>query len=273
QAKETALAYPAIRLFVERAASARAGFALGSREEVGAVGRICARLDGIPLAIELAAARIRTLTPAQIAERMDDRFRLLTTGARGAMPRHQTLHALIDWSYDQLPEPERVLLRRLSVFAGGWTLEAAEAVCAGRDEGWGMRDESGQEPDRTHPSSLILHQSEVLDLLDSLVDRSLGVAEEQGDGLRYRMLETVREYALERLRDPPEGGSPEEQSVRARHADYYLDLARQACPFVEKLDAAWLDRLELEHDNLRGALTFFAAQKETIDKAVQLGAG
>src|SRR5262249_28335153 len=160
---------------------------------------ICGRLDGIPLALELAAARIRTLTPSQIAERMDDRFRLLTTGARGALPRHQTLHALIDWSYEQLPEPDRVLLRRLAGFAGGWTLEAAEAVCG--DE-WGNGSMGEGEPQPGSPLLPFPHSplpaADTLDLLDSLVDRSLVLAEEQRGGLRYRMLETVREYAWER---------------------------------------------------------------------------
>jgi predicted ATPase len=121
--------YAAVRLFVERASAVHPEFRLASGAEAAAVAQICRRLDGIPLAIELAAARVRVLTPQQIAERLDDRLKLLTRGARGVLPRHQTLRALIDWSYDSLPEEEATLLRRLSVFAGGWTLEAAEAIC------------------------------------------------------------------------------------------------------------------------------------------------
>src|SRR5204863_6632511 len=127
-AVEAVLQFPAAQLFVERAAAVRSGFRLRDREEALAVARICRRLDGIPLALELAAARVTVLDVAQIAARLDDRFRLLAGGSRAAIPRHQTLRALIDWSYDGLPEAEAALLRRLSVFAGGWTLEAAEAV-------------------------------------------------------------------------------------------------------------------------------------------------
>src|SRR5262249_31297118 len=159
-----------------------------------AVCRICGRLDGIPLAIELAAARANVLSVGQIASRLDDRFRLLTGGSRASLARHQTLRALIDWSYDQLTDAERVLLRRLSVFAGGWSLEAADAV--GGDCGTGGGQGNGG--NEGHPTP------EVLDLLGSLVDKSLVLAEQQPDGLRYRMLETVREYARERLTESGE---------------------------------------------------------------------
>src|SRR5262249_41289423 len=143
-----------------------------TRQNAHAVAQICQRLDGIPLALELAAARVKLLTVDQIAERLDDRFRLLTGGSRTALPRHQTLRAAIDWSYDLLAEPERTLLRRLSVFAGGWTLEAAEAVCA---------DEN-------------LAADAVLELLAHLVDKSLVLVEESGEGeVRYRLLETMRQ--------------------------------------------------------------------------------
>src|SRR5439155_8972105 len=138
-----------------------------------AVAQVCYRLDGIPLAIELAAARMKVLAVAQIAARLNDRFRLLTGGSRTALPRHQTLRAAIDWSYDLLSDPERVLLRRLSVFAGGWSLDAAEAVCHGEGiEDW-----------------------EVLDLLTALVEKSLVQYEEQEGTARYRLLETVRQYS------------------------------------------------------------------------------
>jgi predicted ATPase len=145
--------FEAIRLFVARAASS-AGFALRA-SNAAAVVRVCSRLDGIPLAIELAAARLKVLSVDQIAARLDDRFRLLTGGSRTALPRHQTLRATMDWSFDLLSEPERVLLRRLSVFAGSFSLQAVEGVCGDtRDEGWGMRDESG----RTASAPLIVRR-------------------------------------------------------------------------------------------------------------------
>lgn len=163
------------RLFTDRAAAARpdAVATLHDRDQE-AIAEICRRLDGLPLAIELAAARLRMLTPRQIADRLDDRFRLLTSGSRTVLPRQQTLRAVVDWSWDLLDEPERTLLRELSVFAGGWDLEAAEAVCTGP----------------------------VADLVGALVDKSLVVAApcegDGGDGMRYRMLETIHEYATER---------------------------------------------------------------------------
>jgi predicted ATPase/DNA-binding SARP family transcriptional activator len=222
EAVTAAMGFAAVRLFVERAAAVHPGFRLTSGAEA-AVGLICRRLDGIPLAIELAAARARVLTPGQIAARLDDRFRLLTGGARGALPRHQTLRALIDWSYDSLPAAEAGLLRRLSVFAGGWTLEAAEAVASSTD---------------------------VLDLLDSLVDRSLVLVDEVAGGLRYRLLETVRAYAGEKL-----AASGELTAVRKRHRDWYLQLAEQSAAAAHGPEsAAWLTCLEAELDNFRAVL-------------------
>src|SRR5262249_6579570 len=147
-----------------------------------AVERICRRLDGIPLAIELAAARVVALGPEQIATRLSDRFRFLTGGSRTALPRYRTLRALLDWSYDLLDEREQVLLRRLAAFAGGWTLEAAESVCAGEE----------------------LAPDEILDLLSGLVAKSLVWTEDQAGEVRYKLLETLREYAAERLRDAGE---------------------------------------------------------------------
>ena len=174
----------AVRLFVERAAAAQSGFRLDALN-APAVVQVCARLDGLPLAIELAAARVQILTVQQIAQRLDDRFRLLTGGSRTSVPRHQTLSALIGWSYELLSEPERRLLQRLSVFAGGWTLEAAEAICA--DEG------APPEASRAHPS-------EILQLLGQLAGKSLILAEPgPGSTMRYRLLETIRQYARERL--------------------------------------------------------------------------
>jgi non-specific serine/threonine protein kinase len=219
--------YEAVRLFVDRAATAKPGFEL-TQQNAAAVVRVCQRLDGMPLAIELAA-RVSLLRVEQIAARLDDRFGLLTGGSRTALPRHRTLRAAIDWSYDLLPEVERRLLQRLAVFAGGWTLEAAEAVCAG--EG--------------------LEVTSILELLGKLVNKSLVVAEwTVGSETRYRMLETIREYAREQLL-----ASGTEGQLRRRHLDFFLWLAEEAEPMVYgPQDNAWLDRLEVEHDNLRAAL-------------------
>jgi predicted ATPase/class 3 adenylate cyclase len=223
----TLLQYEAVRLFSERAATVFPSFTV-TDDNASALSRVCRRLDGIPLAIELAAARVRMLSVEQIAARLDDCFRILTGGSRTALPRLQTLRALIDWSYDLLSESERLLLRRLSVFAGGWLLEAAEAVCA--DEVAGM---------------------DVLGLLTQLVNKSLVVVDyEQEQDARYRLLETVRQYACEKLAETGEG-----ERVRTRHLAYFLQFAEEASPHLfrtEQLD--WLRRLEMEHDNLRAAL-------------------
>jgi non-specific serine/threonine protein kinase len=218
----------AARLFLARAKAVSPEFAL-TPEAAEATARICRRLDGIPLAIELAAARMSVLTAERIAARLDNRFRLLTGGSRTAPPRHRTLSALIDWSHDLLEERERALLRRLSVFAGGWTLEAAEAVGAG--EG--------------------IEREDTLDALSRLIDQSLVVAEaEEGGEVRYRMLETIRQYALERLREAGEA-----EGARERHMNHFLGFAEAAaegCRGTE--EPRWLERLEAEHDNLRAAL-------------------
>ena len=224
--------YEAVRLFVERAGAVDAGFALTERN-ASAVAQLCHELDGIPLAIELAAARARVLTVEQISEKLKDPLELLTTGSRAAPPRHQTLRATLEWSYELLSEQERELLERLSVFARGWALEAAEAVGAG-------------EP---------VEAGRVLDLLSVLVDKSLVVAEASpvdARALRYRMLEPVRQYALERLSE-----SGEEEGVRRAHAKYFLALAEEAEPRLttgEQLQ--WLNGLENEHSNLRAALSW-----------------
>jgi non-specific serine/threonine protein kinase len=181
----------AVRLFVARACAAVPSFTLTERN-AGAVGHVCRRLDGIPLALELAAARVRALPVEQLAVRLDDRFRLLAGGSRAALPRQQTLRAAVDWSYALLPEAEQVLLRRLAVFAGGWTLEAAEAVCAG----------DGLAPEN------------VLELLVELVNKSLVLAEEAGGERRFRLLETLRQYAWEKLQ-----AAGEEAAVRGRHLE------------------------------------------------------
>jgi len=210
----------AVRLFVDRAVAAQPAFQL-MPSNAPAVTAICHALDGIPLAIELAAARLRTLSVEKVAQRLSDRFRLLTRGDRTKLPRQQTLRACIDWSHDLLGERERTLLRRLAVFAGGWTLDAAEAVGTGGD----------------------IAAADVLELLTGLVEKSL--VESEAAGERYRLLETVRQYAQERLHTSGEG-----DETRSRHVAFYLALAEQAGPMLYTPEqAAWLARLDLERDN------------------------
>ena len=227
------LEYESVRLFTERATQTSPSFRL-TRRNAESVVEICHRLDGIPLALELAAARVRSLSPQEICARLEDRFRLLVVGNRAAAPRHQTLRAVIDWSYGLLSVPERSLLHRLSVFAGGWRLESAESVCAGG---------SGEG---------VLEPCEVLDLLTGLTEKSLVFVEmsDGGETTRYRLQETVRQYARTRLAE-----CGEEESVRGRHRDEFLHLAERANPEMQGPgQTAWLDRLEEEHDNLRTAL-------------------
>ena len=191
----------AVRLFADRAAAVRPGFALDAATRP-VVTEICRRLDGQPLPIELAAARLRTLSPQEIAARLDDRFRLLTTGVRTALPRHQTLRAVVDWSWDLLTDSERAVARRLGAFAGGATLAAAERVCG--PEAW--------------------------EALTSLVDKSLVVAVPQNDGpTRYRMLETIRAYAGEKL-----DAAGERAAAEAAHAAFVLDLVEEAEPHIRR---------------------------------------
>ncbi len=220
--------YEAIALFVERARARLSTFSL-TPQNAGVVAEICRELDGMPLAIELAAVRVPMLSVGQIAERLERPLELLSAGARTAEPRQRTLRGTLSWSHELLSEPERGLFRRLSAFAGGWTLAAAEVVGSGES----------------------IEQEEVLDLLSGLVDKSLVAAgSETRDGLRYRMLEPVRQYARELL---DKGG--EAERVRERHAQYYLALAREAEPNLSGTrQAEWLGRLEREHDNLRAAL-------------------
>ncbi|MGW6843479.1 AfsR/SARP family transcriptional regulator [Streptomyces sp. NPDC054958] len=219
----------AMRLLGDRGAAARAGFTV--EEDPAAAAEICRRLDGMPLAIELAAARLRLLTPRQIADRLDDRFRLLTGGARTVLPRQQTLRAVVDWSWELLDEAERTVLRRLSVFAGGCDLTAAEAVCAdpARD---GAYDPA--------------------DVLGSLVDKSLVVATPGSDGgMRYRLLETVGEYAGERLAET----AGDREATEHRHLVHYRELARTTEPLLRGHgQRAAADRLATEYENLRTAL-------------------
>ena len=225
----------ALRLLADRGAAARPGFTVDADEETAAAcAEICRRLDGLPLAIELAAARLRMLTPRQIADRLDDRFRLLTSGSRTVLPRQQTLRAVVDWSWDLLDAGERDVLGRLSVFAGGCDLAAAEAVCG--------------------PAAL--------DALGSLVDKSLVVAAPSGeaehDGMRYRLLETVAEYAGERL-DENGGRAAAERA----HLTYYRELARTNEPLLRgPRQRAAIARLQLEYENLRTALRHAIAARD-----------
>jgi predicted ATPase/Tfp pilus assembly protein PilF len=251
----------AVELFVQRAAAGEPRFALTERN-APAVAQICRRLDGIPLAIELAAARVKLLTPEQIAARLQDRFRLLTGGSRTTLPRQQTLRGLIDWSYELLSEPERALLRRLSVFAGGFTLEAAERVCADGAEP-GAAKGSSHIPDRP----CAIRPEDVLGLLGSLVDKSLAMTEEGEAERRYRLLETIRQYSAEKLRETGEGDEP-----RRRHRDWFLALAEQAASALTGPEQGqWLERLEREHDNLRAALEECLAGGEA-ELGLRLGA-
>ena len=234
----------AVALFLARAHERRPDFVL-TAQNTRAVAQVCARLDGIPLAIELAAARMGSLSVEGIAARLDDRFRLLAGGARDVLPRQQTLRATLDWSYDLLSEAEQLLLDRLSVFAGGCTLAAATSVCAGD----GVAD------------------WEVLDLLDRLVNKSLVQTEEAGGEVRYGLLETVRQYGQERL-----ATAGQAETVRDRHLANFLALTEEAAPQLVGADqAAWLDQLEAEHDNLRAALSW-AHERGASEAGLRLAA-
>ncbi|GAA4681741.1 AfsR/SARP family transcriptional regulator [Streptomyces youssoufiensis] len=270
---------PAHQLFAERAAAVRPGFDPARDPETAeAVAEICRRLDGLPLAIELAAARLRMLSPRQIADRLDDRFRLLTSGSRTVLPRQQTLRAVVDWSWDLLDERERTVLLRASVFAGGWDLSAAEAVCSDAPPEPPARPESPARPDSARAprsaapapapataSADAIDPADVLDLLGALVDKSLLVvrhtpvaADGTGGDARYRMLETIHEYVSERVAEralaSPRGRA--ERTVTARrHARYFRDLAQTAEPRLRSADQLpWLRRVETELDNVRAAL-------------------
>ncbi|MFA0732356.1 MAG: hypothetical protein RJAPGHWK_002247 [Candidatus Fervidibacter sp.] len=238
--------YESVRLFVDRARLVRPSFSVND-QNASAVAEICHRLDGIPLAIELAAALVRGLTVEQILERLSDRFRLLTAGPRTALPKQQTLRAAIDWSYELLSRAERALFRRLSVFAGGWDLEGAEAVGAGKlPEGGEVRTE------------------EVWELMMRLIDKSLVVVE--GEMGRYQMLETLREYGQERLQ---EAGEAEE--TRKKHLEFFLGLAERAEGELQGTQQReWLERLEKEQDNFRAALSY-GLEREP-EKALKLAA-
>jgi len=236
------MSYPSVRLFVERAQAVDARFALRP-ESVPAAAAICRRLDGIPLAIELAAAQTAAMTPAQIAERLDDRFRLLVSGSRTALPRQRTLQGALEWSFRLLSGEEQALLRRLAVFAGGWSLEAAEAV-------------SG--PDLAGGAARLLVQ---------LVDKGLVSPGLHEDG-RCRLLETVREFVMQQ----PDAAR-ELQETAGRHARYYLELARQAWLAIQGPEqVAWLDRIDADHENFRAALRWLEAQPNGADDRLRMAA-
>ena len=228
---EAMMSYEAVRLFVERARLRLLDFEV-TRENAGAVARVCLKLDGIPLAIELATARMGALAVEQVAQRLEISLDVLKGPSRTAAARQRTLRATLDWSHDLLSESERTLFRRLSVFAGGWTLEAAEAVCSGGG----------------------VEENVVLDLLGALVDKSLVVAgASTGGAVRYRMLEPIRQYASEKLMESEEEGL----QVRRGHATFFLALSEEAQPELEgPQQVSWTERLEKEHDNLRAALSW-----------------
>lgn len=233
--------FEAIHLFTERALLVQPKFEL-TDQNAQAVVQICRRLGGMPLAIELAAARVKIMFVDEIAKRLDDRFALLTAGNRTALPRHQTLRATIDWSFDLLSETERILFRRLSVFAGGFTLIAAEAITARED----------------------IIQSQVVELLGNLINKSLvRVEERSGDAeveTRYGMLETIREYARERL-----GKAAEEDKLRTHHLEFFLQMVEEVGPKLEgPQQKVLLDRLEAEIDNLRAAMDWALENQEMI---------
>lgn len=241
---EEVLASEAARLFIDRARLQRPGFDV-SAKEADALASICRRLDGIALAIELAAPRVRVMSMEELDLRLDDCFGLLTGGSRTALPRHRTLRALIDWSHDLLTEAEKAVLRRASVFAGGWTLEAAESVCIGGS----------------------VRRTEVLDLLSSLTDKNLVRAETRGKETRFGQLETVRHYARDRLRE-----RGEEDAVRARHVEFFLEMAGRlldASQSDSDLQAKLL-RLDREHDNVRSALAWCETGPERAVKGLAL---
>src|SRR2546423_2491944 len=237
--------YESVQLFIERATSVLPAFRL-TQENAQALVQVCHRLDGLPLAIELAAARVKVLSLEQIATRLDHSYRLLAGGSRTALPRQQTLQATIEWSYHLLPEKERILFRRLSVFLGSFALEAAEAVCAGNG----------------------LEQDEVLDLLSHLVDKSLVAVTQRSGEARYRLLETIRQYAQEKLIEFGEAAH-----MRRNHRDWYARLAEQAkAETLEARQGSWFERLEAGHEDPRVALGWSLDQQEA-ETAARIGAG
>ncbi|MET0753766.1 MAG: tetratricopeptide repeat protein [Pyrinomonadaceae bacterium] len=244
--------YAAVALFIARARAVNSGFALTS-ENAQSVAEICRRLDGLPLAIELAAARVKMMSPPMILARLENQLQILTGGARDLPARQQTMRGAIRWSYDLLDEGEQILFEKLSVFSGGFTLEAAEFV--GEDEGRKINNAEG---------------ISVLDGVASLIDKSLLTVREQSNGeMRFQMLEAVGEFARECL----SARGAVEKAVKAKHAEYFLALAERAEPeFLGARQAEWTNRLESEHDNLRDALALFI-RYGAAEKALRLTAG
>jgi len=234
--------YESVQLFVERAAARQPGFQV-TPSNAKAIAEVCRRLDGMPLAIELAATRYPALSVDQIAARLSERFNLLKANSAVTLPRHQTLLAAIDWSYGLLTDPERIFFRRISVFAGGFTLEATERVC-------GFSEVSDQ----------------LLDVLTHLVDKSLVVPQEQAGDARYRLLDTIRDYGRDLLKE-----SPEHEEVHRRHRDFYLNLAEEAeRGFWSSSQQAWIDRMEPEYDNLRAAFEWTNEEDGSTDALLRL---
>ena len=277
--------YDFVRLYVERAQAVSSGFMLTAANGP-LVAQICRRLDGIPLAIELTAARAGILSPRDILTRLDDRFNLLTRGNHHGLPHHQTLRASVEWSYNLLSVNERRMLNRLAVFAGGWSLEAAEQIvdlravgAGGADAALPANDQELKEGARAgsawndairsgRKAAPAIQNPDTLDLLSSLVDKSLVVAVPSESAIRYHLLETIREYAVERL-----CGSGDWQTVHKRHYAYFLDL------MTKLKKQLWSDRnreatrqLELEHDNLRAALRWSLEELEIPSQALLLSA-
>ncbi len=237
----------AVRLFVDRARSVQPGFRL-TEANADAVAQICRRLDGIPLAVELAAARVRMLPVQQIAARLNDRFRLLTGGSRTSLPRHRTLRAAMDWSYELLGRDEQLVFARLAAFSGSFSLDAAEAVCGGQ----------------TVPSD------DILDVLGRLVDRSLLTIDQDNVEARFRMLETIRDYAQDRLAETGEGAD-----AHARHLDWFSGLVDRARPgfFEGPVQHEWVGRLAADHDNLRAALRWAEDDPDGATAELNLASG
>ncbi|HSL46763.1 MAG TPA: adenylate/guanylate cyclase domain-containing protein [Anaerolineales bacterium] len=234
--------YEAVKLFIDRAMAAAPSFKV-TNDNAPALAQICHHLDGIPLAIELAAAKVHVLSVEQIARRLADRFRLLTGGSRTALERHQTLKAAIDWSYNLLSSDEQILFQRLSVFVGGWVLEAAEAVC----------------------SNGLVEREEVLNLLEQLINKSLVISQEAGHETRYHMLETIRQYANEKLIE-----SGEDNALRDRHLEYFVKLAKTAEPhLIRPEQIEWLPLLDADYENLRYAFER-ALTKESAGASLSL---
>ncbi len=237
---ETLSEYEAVKLFIDRATSAISSFSV-TNDNAPALAQVCHHLDGIPLAIELAAAKVRVLSVEQIAKRLDDRFRLLKGGSRTVLERHQTLRAAIDWSYNLLPPSEQILFGRLSVFIGGWTLEAAESICS-------------IEP---------VEHEDVLDLLEQLINKSLVLKEELRGETRYRLLETLQQYAIEKLEE-----AAELDKLRDRHLEYHLNLAKTAEPhLIRPEQIEYLPLLDADYENLRYAFEW-ALSKESAEASL-----